>query len=1100
MLNPAGGNPHYGSEVRLTVRQDPSNPGADMEAYLGGAWDSTNNFFAGYTLYLYMGSGTGYIYLYRSWTDITWGTPYRLQLAGGTIAVNDGMQMRAIAKPISGYGVQIFVYINNVQVMYYYDPSPPGCGAPTWINPGNGQFGFGVSYATGGTLVSEADLGNIDTIAPNPVSASSIGVSTTTNQVAIQWAATTDDPNGTGIYEYALTRNGQFIGSTTGLSYTDTAGISPSSTYNYTIVAYDFHGNYAVTPFTAVTPGIGTNPPFPSVTPEGRRVGVRPTAAYWGSGSENIDVMSGNLNFTLPLLKAQGRGGWGVGFNLAYNSQLWKQDSGGMWLFDGDVGYGIGWKLQAGSITPVWNPGNMSTAYYLYTDSTGAEYNLGQNNGNVWSSQESVYVYFDANTDILHFRDGSFWYFGCVSAPGEADQGVMHPTIMEDTNGNQILIRYMQSPGANWPESSARITQIEDVRATNQGSSYASYGFTYNSDPVPHLTSIHNYIGTGEAYTFAYSENQPLVSGINGASFGTTTLLDSATVTNLGATHTFTYDGSGEITQITLPYNGYLAYAYRNMTYSSGRTYREVQYRYLSKDGTLASQTTYPFSHEASPGPNVHQYTILDDPGGVGEKYWAFGTSGVGMGLVTQYQGRQLPGPVNKTENDFTWAQDSVGNSYIATTLTTLDSGQSYQAQKETTQTVDTYGNVTQVQNFNFGNLSTPARTYTYTYLNSSAYLSKYIYNRLTGASVTNGTTNITLATNTYDLIGNGGWSCNFGSLTTVSGLREWDTNYGPSLTTRGNLNVSATPSGYNCVVYDETGNPTSVIRNGLTVQVSTASSNNFAAPAQLTTGSLTTNLSWSSFLGLTNETGPNGDSASTYYDQYARQSSTTSPFGATTSYTYSNPPYSSSAPPTVTSTINGRWTRQTLDGLGRTILTQTGDANGTKSQAETVYGSCGCSPTGKMMQTAMPHVVGGTPAYTTYTYDGIGRTLSVVSPDGASTTTYSYQGNLVTVTDPAGKQKTFTMDAFGNLTQVQEPNPQGGSAYVTTYTYDLLNNLSQVSMPRPTGTQTRTFVYNGPYLMSATNPENGTVSYTYNSIYKVATKTDAKGQQVQYT
>ena len=73
-------------------------------------------------------------------------------------------------------------------------------------------------------------------------------------------------------------------------------------------------------------------------------------------------------------------------------------------------------------------------------------------------------------------------------------------------------------------------------------------------------------------------------------------------------------------------------------------------------------------------------------------------------------------------------------------------------------------------------------------------------------------------------------------------------------------------------------------------------------------------------------------------------------------------------------------------------------------------------------------------------------------------------------------------------------------SVNVTTYTYDLLNNLSQVSMPRPTGTQTRTFVYSGPYLMSATNPENGTVSYTYNSIYKVATKTDAKGQQVQYT
>jgi YD repeat-containing protein len=54
--------------------------------------------------------------------------------------------------------------------------------------------------------------------------------------------------------------------------------------------------------------------------------------------------------------------------------------------------------------------------------------------------------------------------------------------------------------------------------------------------------------------------------------------------------------------------------------------------------------------------------------------------------------------------------------------------------------------------------------------------------------------------------------------------------------------------------------------------------------------------------------------------------------------------------------------------------------------------------------------------------------------------------------------------------------------------------------MTRPTGTQTRTFTYNGPYLQSATNPENGTVSYTYNSYNKVATKTDAKGQQFSYT
>jgi uncharacterized protein RhaS with RHS repeats len=34
--------------------------------------------------------------------------------------------------------------------------------------------------------------------------------------------------------------------------------------------------------------------------------------------------------------------------------------------------------------------------------------------------------------------------------------------------------------------------------------------------------------------------------------------------------------------------------------------------------------------------------------------------------------------------------------------------------------------------------------------------------------------------------------------------------------------------------------------------------------------------------------------------------------------------------------------------------------------------------------------------------------------PDG-SQTTYAYQGNQTTVTDPAGKWKQFTSDVFGN-------------------------------------------------------------------------------------
>jgi len=76
-------------------------------------------------------------------------------------------------------------------------------------------------------------------------------------------------------------------------------------------------------------------------------------------------------------------------------------------------------------------------------------------------------------------------------------------------------------------------------------------------------------------------------------------------------------------------------------------------------------------------------------------------------------------------------------------------------------------------------------------------------------------------------------------------------------------------------------------------------------------------------------------------------------------------------------------------------------------------------------------------------------------------------------------------------------------SPYLTDYTYDLLDHLTNVSMPRPSGTQTRTFSYGtppGPFLLNANNPENGTVSYTYDSSSRPATKIDAKGQKLTYS
>ena len=63
------------------------------------------------------------------------------------------------------------------------------------------------------------------------------------------------------------------------------------------------------------------------------------------------------------------------------------------------------------------------------------------------------------------------------------------------------------------------------------------------------------------------------------------------------------------------------------------------------------------------------------------------------------------------------------------------------------------------------------------------------------------------------------------------------------------------------------------------------------------------------------------------------------------------------------------------------------------------------------------------------------------------------------------------------------EPDPALGNVE-TNYTYNLRDQLTGVSMPRGATTQTRTFNYDltTGRLSSATNPENGTVSYTYNA------------------
>ncbi len=687
----------------------------------------------------------------------------------------------------------------------------------------------------------------------------------------------------------------------------------------------------------------------------------------------------------------------------------------------------------------------------------------------------------------------------------------MYPTLIEDSNGNQVDIDYYNGANAIWLNSSARIRAVTDVRGSTTGQ---THNFFYNGDsPVPHLQEITNTIGTAEAYTFTYG-SQTLQSPFSPyTGYGPWTMLQKVTTTGLNTQTSFTYDSAGELTTATLPYGGHLRWAYGPFTYTGSRTQQEVQTRYLAKDPGGTAETTYAFSHPPGDGNlTVHSQTTLDDPDGRGEKDWYFNTSGTYVGLGGNYKVMDRT-TFFGTILGYNWTtQPTSQNPYINSTVTTKveSSGTIQQTQ---TQTVDQYGNVTAAAVYDWG-ASTAARSWTNTYKSFNYYTAPYIYNRLATSTVTDGTKTVTLATNTYD----------GATLQNITGaLINHDSAYGTSGPPRGNLTTSVTPAGTSYYSYDISGAVVSASDpNGHSVAVTNSSSANYAAPSLITPNSqsnLSTSMTWNLFLAPTSQTGPNGATSSMTYDAWGRVATSTSPSGAVTTYTYAN--YSGTTGATVTAKVtssggtlpqgNGRYTLTTHDGLGRPVKVERHDSGGTLvSTVDTFYDSCGCSPLGKMKKTSMPYAPTGTEYWTVYNYDGMGRTISVVAADGASTTSYTYgvstaspQRTTATVADPAGHTKEYFSDGLGQLTKVIE-DPSNLN-YATNYTYDVLSHLIQVQQTRGTVTQTRSFNYLSggnvtALLQSATNPENGTVSYTYNPDNTLATKTDARGQIVSYT
>lgn len=251
----------------------------------------------------------------------------------------------------------------------------------------------------------------------------------------------------------------------------------------------------------------------------------------------------------------------------------------------------------------------------------------------------------------------------------------------------------------------------------------------------------------------------------------------------------------------------------------------------------------------------------------------------------------------------------------------------------------------------------------------------------------------------------------------------------------------------------------------------------------------------------------PNNNTTLYQYDLMNRLTSVAFPDKGFEGYTYNDsttaPSYTRKVQLSPSSTLTDT---EKVDGFGRVIESQRADPLGTV-YVDTTYDGLGhvASVTNQYRNPSAP---GDPPSgLTSFSYDALDRKLLQCQPDngnnipciaGNSYLQWVYNGDSVTSYDEQRNASIQTIDALGRLASVAEA---GGEQ--TSYSYDGLGNLTSVvqygvgvsDTPRA-----RSFQYDSlSRLLSASNPELGTIQYSYDPDSNLQQKTDARGVITHY-
>lgn len=430
------------------------------------------------------------------------------------------------------------------------------------------------------------------------------------------------------------------------------------ATFNFAVVApsvpgtYNFQwrmlrenvewfGEYTQNFTITVNPPQPGGPPSPSTNALSAQLEPRNR-----TGQAGEDLLSGNYNWSLPLLGLTGRAGHDLSLALSYNSLVWTKYQSSI-QYDVDQGFPApGFRLGFPVVQPRFlHDATGSYAYMLITPG-GAHIELRQiGTSNIYEAADSSYLQLIDYGSSLLLRDtaGTQWSFAPIN-------GQYQCTEVKDRNGNFISIYY---------DGTGRLGSVVDTLNRTFNFNYDVNGLlqsitqTWNGQSHPWATFLYGsiYIQTnfaGLAVIGPHNTNQIVLTHVS--------LHD-------GSRYAFTYSSWGQVYQIEhFAADGHrLNYVSYNLPQTASVALddspRFTQRRDWAEDWNNGLEAVSTFNLD--PNGSYGQMTLPDNTTVYKE---FFGTSGWQRGLTTRTE-TWSAGTLQKwTTTD--WTQDNTGVSY----------------------------------------------------------------------------------------------------------------------------------------------------------------------------------------------------------------------------------------------------------------------------------------------------------------------------------------------------------------------------------------------------------------------------------------------------